>query len=349
MAYISRATQLPKPSLKNTVFRISGRLLRRAWPLSALARRYFRGRAAVVFYHGVWPVDDEARRSRFGGMRVNDFTAEMRRLAAFFEIVPLSQILSPSPPPRQPGKPIAAVTFDDGLDLRAAGVVDVLDSLRIRATTFVNTASLAGGHLMWMHRFSVIRAERGEAVLLRELNRVLQTHAQGPALDNLNGLIPATRAWPQERKDEWAAQMWESAGLLPVQQFLDRHRPYADLEQLRDWLGRGHEVGVHTHSHPFCSRLSDELLESELIAPASQLRQSLGIDCPALAYPFGDRCRPDHEARLRQLGIFSGLIGTAGFSPMPTDPHALERVEAEPGIDQEVFGKPILRTLRRRS
>ena len=208
---------------------------------------------------------------------------------------------------------------------------------------FVNTASLAGGHLMWMHRFSVIRALRGENVLLREFNRVQEKHQPGRAIARLEELIAAARAWPQKRKEEWAAEIWDSAGLGPVQEFLREHRPYLDVDALRDWTRRGHEVGFHTHSHPFCSQLSDDLLDREVLRPVAELNSAIGVNAMPLAYPFGDRCRPEHEQTLRRSGQFSALIGTAGFSMKPVNPFTLERVEAERGVDREVFARPILR------
>ena len=332
--------------LKNVIFRVAGTLLRRG-PMATLAREFFRDRAAVVFYHGVWADADLERRQLFGGMPVSDFADDMQRLARFFDIVPLSQILT-AEKPRDSRRPRLAVTFDDGLDLTAGGATDVLDRLGIRATMFVNTACLAGSHLMWMHRFSAIRATCGPDVLLRELNNVQERRGGDGKLASLDDLIAATRAWPQERKDEYAAQMWERAGLEPIESFLARHRPYLDADALRDWLRRGHEIGFHTHSHPFCSQLTDDLLEREVIAPVAGLKSQFGVSEMSLAYPFGDRCRPEHEQRLREHGVFTALVGTAGFSGDPPDPNALERVEAEAGIDREVFGKPILRGYRRR-
>ncbi len=328
-------------SIKNAVFRISGALLRRG-PLAPLARRYFRERSAIVYYHGVWADDDSVRRRLFGGMRVSDFADELRRLKQFFDVVPLSRIIAGQT--NNSPRPVLAITFDDGLDLTTAGATDVLDQQGIKATMFINTASLAGGHLMWMHRFSAIRSERGDEALLAEFNRFSQHKI--PAL---NELIAATRAWPQEMKDEWVDQMWRGAGMEPLPVFLEKHRPYLTIDGVKNWLGRGHEIGFHTHSHPFCSRLDDELLERELVDPVANLKSSLGLNEIAFAYPFGDRCRPEHEAKLRQNGLFSALIGTAGFSRNPVQPHALERIDAEPGVDREVFGKPVLRSYKRSS
>lgn len=333
-------------NVKNAVLRVSGQILRRT-PMSVVARRFFRARANVIFYHGVW-ADDDPRRALFGGMRVSDFAAEMRRLKSFFHIVPLSEILHDLKSPRTDGRPTVAVTFDDGLDLTSAGATDVMDHLGIRATMFVNTASVAGDHLMWMQRFSAIRAERGDDVLLGEINRIRDDHQAGPRIDSLRDLIGTTRAWPQERKEEWAEQIWGGAGMPPLAEFLNRYRPYLNAEALHDWLKRGHEIGFHTHSHPFCSRLSDDLLEREVIEPVAALKATFGLKEVALAYPFGDRCRPEHENLLRDRGVFSALVGTEGFSLRPTDPLALERTEAEAGVDQEVFGKSIVRAYKRR-
>ena len=165
-------------------------------------------------------------------------------------------------------------------------------------------------------------------------------------MSGLVGLIPAARAWPQDKKDERAAAIWDGAGMEALGAFLGAHKPYFDLAGLRDWLRRGHEVGFHTHSHPFCSQLNDELLEGEVIAPVAELKATLGLNDVALAYPFGDRCRPEHERTLRERRVFSALIGTAGFSRVPPDPWALERVEGEAGVDREIFGKPIVRSYR---
>ena len=132
-----------------------------------------------------------------------------------------------------------------------------------------------------------------------------------------------------------------------LDRFLAQSRPYFTIDSLEGWRRRGHEIGFHTHTHPFCSGLSDESFQREVNAPVTLLKSSLDLTDLPFAYPFGDHFHPEHETKLRQSNVFSALLGTAGFSTKPIDAHALERIDAENGVDQEVFGKPLLRAYKR--
>jgi peptidoglycan/xylan/chitin deacetylase (PgdA/CDA1 family) len=194
-----------------------------------------------------------------------------------------------------------------------------------------------------MHMFSAIRAKCGPSVLLREINKIQERYKQGPPLASLDSLMCVMRAWPQAEKDHWAAAIWMGAGMGSVDSFLNQYRPYFSVEGLRDWVRRGHEVGFHTHSHPFCSRLTDELWETEVVKPVADLESAVGVQRIAFAYPFGDRSPPEHEAKLRRLSLFTTLMGTAGFSKRQADLSRMERIGAEDGVDFAVFGRPVLR------
>jgi len=331
--------------MKEVVLGGLGQLLRRG-PLCGIAQRYFEERASVVFYHGVW--NESARLRLFGGVSTSEFEAHLRRLKSFFHILPLSQVIEVSREGRKTKRPVLAVTFDDGFDLTTGGATEVMDRLGIKGTVFVNTACLTGRHLLWMHMFSVIQAKRGSQTLLTEINRVQAKYQDGRTLSSLSDLIAATRAWPQGDKDHWAAAIWGGARMESLETFLNENRPYFSIEGLRDWTKRGHEVGFHTHSHPFCSQLTDALWESEILRPLSAFKAAINADQIAFAYPFGDRSPPKHEAKLRDLSIFTALMGTGGFSKKGEDLAAMERVQAEDGVNLEVFGKPLVRAYKQK-
>jgi len=50
----------------------------------------------------------------------------------------------------------------------------------------------------------------------------------------------------------------------------------------------GWEIGSHTRTHPYLTRLDDERLQDELIASKEACEARLGLPCRSLAYPFGD-------------------------------------------------------------
>jgi peptidoglycan/xylan/chitin deacetylase (PgdA/CDA1 family) len=58
--------------------------------------------------------------------------------------------------------------------------------------------------------------------------------------------------------------------------------------ELRQLDGAGWEIGSHTCSHPFLSRLGEAELERELGESRRRLEQELHRPCRSLAYPYGD-------------------------------------------------------------
>lgn len=58
-------------------------------------------------------------------------------------------------------------------------------------------------------------------------------------------------------------------------------------DELRGLRDAGWEIGSHTRSHPFLTRLSDGELAAELEASRADCERELG-ECESLAYPYGD-------------------------------------------------------------
>lgn len=332
---------MPSETVKERVVRIAGRCLRRA-PASWAARGYFRRRLNIIFYHGIWERGG-VRRARFGGMDLEAFSAQIEALGRFFEFVPLAHLLDPA---AVADRPRLHLTFDDGLDLVGSGTADWLAARGIAATVFVNTACVENRHLMWQHLFHAIRSLRGDAAFARELNELQVRTGQEARVADASRQLEATRQWPVGRKDEYAAELWRACDMPPLAEFLEEHRPYLDWDALRRWLALGHGVGLHTHSHPFCSRLGAADLEAELHAPLAVLRDRLGLDAVPFAYPFGDRLPPDLEAAVVARGDFSCMLGTGRFSPRGVRAHEMDRVEGEPDLDTEIFGRPLIRGFR---
>jgi peptidoglycan/xylan/chitin deacetylase (PgdA/CDA1 family) len=199
---------------------------------------------------------------------------------------------------------------------------------------------------MWQHRFYAIQAMKGDAVYLRELNKVLQQTGVAP-ISSPARQDRATRAWPASHKDEYTDAVWQACSMPPVRDMLCDLRPYFDWEGLKDWIRRGHTVGLHTHSHPFCSTLEKADLDSELVQPAKELRAQLHLETVPFAYPFGDRLVPSLETDIANREIFSCLLGTGRLSPPTAGPNQIDRIWAEGGLDSELFGRPLAKAVGR--
>jgi peptidoglycan/xylan/chitin deacetylase (PgdA/CDA1 family) len=94
-------------------------------------------------------------------------------------------------------------------------------------------------------------------------------------------------------------------------------------DQLREFLGRGVEIGSHTSTHPHLTRLSDRELEVELTDSRARIEDELNCRCRFLAYPYGE-CDARVMAAARSAGY------EAAFAERPDekrfDPFAVPRV-----------------------
>ena len=94
--------------------------------------------------------------------------------------------------------------------------------------------------------------------------------------------------WDMARKDELADLLWAACDMPPLSEFLDEHRPYFTADGLATWLGEGHAVGLHSATHPDCSRLDADGVRVEILDPARRLCTDLGQASVAFSYPSGD-------------------------------------------------------------
>lgn len=321
------------------------------WTLQSLlwrtaGERFFADRINIIFYHGIWPTD-APELSRFEGAELGKFDRDLRKLKSLFDFVGLAEILKyNSDDGAAIDRPLLAVCFDDGCDMMRTGAVDVLDSLRIPATMFVVTSCIDNRHLMWMHKLQAITVMRGADRLIRTYNDLMAKTGDGPQIGSRDELTVAAWCWPTHRKEEYVDCLYRACDMPSVEAYLDEHRPYMTWQELGDWNGGGHAVGLHTHTHPFCDRLAPSDVSAEITEPAQQLRRKLGIAALPFAYPFGNRLAREREAQVFKEAGLSCMLGVEGLSRRGTDPCRLDRVSAEDGLDRSLFGKPFLEAVR---
>ena len=78
--------------------------------------------------------------------------------------------------------------------------------------------------------------------------------------------------------------------------------PLADAHALRRWTEAGMELGAHTLTHPYLTRLSDGALNEEVAGGRRRLQDLFDLPIDQFCYPYGD-----HDARVVEA------VGAAGF------------------------------------
>ena len=227
--------------------------------------------------------------------------------------------------------------------MSSGDVPEILARHEVSATVFAITSCVGNRTLMWRNKLSAIRAMTPPDRVAAAYGSLAAERGlpSGPVLD-------ASREWPMNDKDDLADELWRRCGMPPLEQILATERPYFTWDGLRAWMAAGHDVGLHTDTHPRCDRLDPSDVEREVRQPAELLRQELSLDQVALSYPFGLRLPPAIERGLVEDGTVSCALGIRGFSPSGTQPHALERATLEQQMRWEVFGRPLIRAFRAR-
>jgi peptidoglycan/xylan/chitin deacetylase (PgdA/CDA1 family) len=308
-----------------------------------LTRRAVAGTANVLYYHYVGP-PTPIYAAFDQGVDAARLDRDLALLARWFHFVPLADVVEGTATTSGDGRAPLAVTFDDGFDMASGPVPRILARHGVRATVFVITACLDNRALMWRNALSAIRALTLRATV-RDAYADLAAQHGLPAPEPGDDLLALSRAWPMAAKDALARELWWRCDLPPLERFLAAHRPYFTWAGLRRWRAAGHEVGLHTHTHPFCARLSPAEVEAEVVAPAALLRRELGLDRVALSYPFGSRLADEQAERLVRDGTISCALGIEGFAPAGVAPWRLGRGTGEQALRWWALGQPLARTL----
>jgi peptidoglycan/xylan/chitin deacetylase (PgdA/CDA1 family) len=308
-------------------------------PLAPWTRRALRGRTKIVYAHHVGPAAPYL--GDFGPpFGAEQLDQHLTTLARHFEFAPLADVLASNDGGRDSPERVA-VTFDDGFDLIRTGALDVLDAHGVKATTFVLTAMLDNRGLMWRNKLSAIRALRSPETYLPAYNRLMAS-VGAPEIGGASELMGAAMGWDMARKDELADELWAACDMPALADFLDEHRPYFTRDGLATWRAAGHAVGLHTATHPDCSRLDGGGVRAEILEPGRQLCAELGVASVPFSYPFGRRCAPAQAPMLAEAGLFQCALGIRGFSRCRTDPFLLERASIEGDMRFSVYGKAFL-------
>jgi peptidoglycan/xylan/chitin deacetylase (PgdA/CDA1 family) len=310
--------------------------------LRPVVRRMFLRHTNIVYYHLIGERQPYYSSGPYGQCTVDRFSRDLAELKTFFTFTPLEKICEYNMGGFASDKPLMALTFDDGFSLSGPEVRQVLDHHDIKVTLFLITSCVDNRNLMWRNKVFAIEAMVPERVYVARYNE-LGARAGFPPIASGADLRSASSAWRMSRKDELADELWRACDMPPLAEFLDEHRPYLSWKDIDGWLSAGHSVGLHTHTHPYCSRLDDEEIEAEIVRPAGELRQRFGSSFLPFSYPFGDRIAAAKEEALLKRGVFESAFGNSGFAPRGTAHHRLERAGIEEaGIGWPVFGRPAI-------
>ncbi len=117
------------------------------------------------------------------------------------------------------------------------------------------------------------------------------------------------------RHNEWDVPMGEAP------------EPMMDAAQVRDWLAAGHDIGSHTLTHPFLSRLPASQAREEIVSSRKKLEDIFGRRIEHFCYPYGDWNAPVRDL-VKEAGYATACTTQTGVNLPGDSPFELKRCTA---------------------
>ena len=262
------------------------------------------------------------------GVTPAQFEAQLRVLARAGEFVSADQIRAAVRGDHALPEHAICVTLDDGLQEQYEHAWPILRRLGIPAIFFINTAPVASGSVLQVHKIHLLRAHIAPA----DFTRLLQAHAAdlGITLDlereceaalvhyNYDSPEAARLKYllnflldPDER-DRLVEVLF--AEVFAGQEAAISRGLYMDVGQIRE-LSRLACIGTHSHEHLPLGLLPTTLAEHQIELSLAHLAEWSGYRPFALSYPYGarDACSSGVGDMAARLGIeFAFTMERAG-------------------------------------
>ena len=139
-------------------------------------------------------------------------------------------------------------------------------------------------------------------------------------------------ALPLLKKHGFSATCYAVSGMLGASNSWDRengvaHKPLMTIEECRDWLHAGMEIGSHTRSHADLTQLEADAARTEIADSRLELENSLGCEVRHFCYPYG-RMNPQHCEMAKQAGYRSATTMRRGRAQAGDNLFTLRRILA---------------------
>lgn len=258
-----------------------------------------------------------------GEVTIDIFDAQMRRLKAAFNVLPLFEAVERLKKGTLPARAVC-ITFDDGYADNATIALPILQRHGLTATFFIATAYLNGGRMFNDTVIEAIRLARADKLDLDELglgqHDLLGYKARARAISLVLSFV---KYLPLDEREETVGRLCELAqcGTLPGNLMMT-------TAQLQSLYRAGMEIGAHTARHPILASLNTAAVKQEIMAGKQFLEEVISAPIRLFAYPNGKPgvdYLPEQAAIVRELGFVAAVSTQNGAASQFSDPFQLPR------------------------
>jgi peptidoglycan/xylan/chitin deacetylase (PgdA/CDA1 family) len=282
-------------------------------------------------------------------VRPQTFTKHLRYLKRRYRVVSMEQLIESRERNEPTGRPLCAITFDDGWRDNYDEALPLLRRYGLPATLFISTGFMGNGQTPWfyrvghvLHALAAVSDDRCAALRSNahlNLPAALVDWLAGSTLQrqrDIEDVIEGMKTLPGAELEsvvERLRLLLASAG----QNVNGNDAAMLNWAQLREMASSSVEIGSHGLTHMILTQIPLETVKSELQESKScieeQLRQSVG----GFSYPNGDYSE-EIEALVRASGYRYACTTRPGYVEPRDNPYRLKRI---PVHDDITFSTPL--------
>jgi peptidoglycan/xylan/chitin deacetylase (PgdA/CDA1 family) len=107
----------------------------------------------------------------------------------------------------------------------------------------------------------------------------------------------------------------------------EAREPLMDEKQVKDWIGAGHEIGAHSLTHPYLTRISLREVKEQVFSCKKKLEDRFGVPVRHFCYPYGD-WNPAVRDLVMRAGYETACTIDFGVNTTATPHFELRRITA---------------------
>lgn len=263
--------------------------------------------AVMPFYHLVAEQTPPHIRHLYEAKNLKDFEGDLDYLLEHFKPLQLADVHRHAFGEKHIAKPSFFLSFDDGLSSFYDVVAPLLERKGVPATCFLNPAFVDNQEMMYRYKVSLIldqiSVKKPSQSAIRRIQELLGN-------TDISALLLDKKTSDNQKLDEIAKLIG-----LNIQEYLDNHRPYMTLQQIKSLQKKGFDFGAHSMDHPLFEMIHQEEQVRQVVESVKWVNHNVGSSVPAFAFPFTDfGVQKETITKIRDnVGAELLFFGTAGL------------------------------------
>jgi glycosyltransferase involved in cell wall biosynthesis len=256
-------------------------------PLNHVFERMGRQGFPVFMFHRVLPEGASCYESEMA-TSTELFAGLLEYLKERYEVVDLGKLVELRLKPPDRGKPLCAITFDDGWRDVYLHAFPLLKELSFPATVFLPACFIGTSRRFWQERLWLLLAGSKNNNPMEGIVR--QVAQQIPWCPPLEGAAPdfsALKALLLRRSSMEAEQFVDRLEEKAGKQELLPERAFVNWDEVREMKSAGVSFGSHTVNHSLLTRCDPKTAAREVENSRRTLSDHLGEPIMGFSYPWG--------------------------------------------------------------